>query len=79
MNIEIKYFAALREQAGISGEKMMTESRTPSELFDELNRKYHFSLNKNHLKVAINDQYASFETPLKSQDLVVFIPPVAGG
>jgi molybdopterin converting factor small subunit len=31
------------------------------------------------LKVAINDEFAAWDTQLASGDTIVFIPPVAGG
>jgi molybdopterin converting factor small subunit len=31
------------------------------------------------LKVAVNDEFRDWDTPLAAGDRVVFIPPVAGG
>ncbi len=79
MKIRIEYFAALREQRGLSHECIETSLTTPAELFEELKKKYQFSFDKDHLKVAINEEYAHFDTPLSDSDILVFIPPVAGG
>jgi len=32
-----------------------------------------------HIRVAINCEYATLETPLRADDEIAFIPPVAGG
>lgn len=79
INICIHYYASLREKRKRSSEKLLTTSRTPKELYQELQAKHHFSLNQKILKVAVNDAFADWNTSLKNNDTVVFIPPVAGG
>ena len=79
MKIKVKYFAALREQAGKSEEYIEGEFDTADELFDHLNEKYNFSLKKENLKVAINEEYKEFKSDIYTGDIIVFIPPVAGG
>jgi molybdopterin-guanine dinucleotide biosynthesis protein A len=44
MNIKVQYYALLREQAGRSEEALVTTARTPRELYEELRRRYPFSL-----------------------------------
>ncbi|MCH7516067.1 MAG: MoaD/ThiS family protein, partial [Bacteroidetes bacterium] len=36
-------------------------------------------LNKEIIKVAVNDKFVPWNTVLKPNDTIVFIPPVAGG
>ena len=79
MKIKVKYFAAIRELVGISGELIETNASTPSELFTILKEKHSFEFEESALKVAINDEYADFSQTLSELDTVVFIPPVAGG
>lgn len=79
MNIHIRYYAILREQAGKSEESLTTGAATPSALFDELKARYPFTLDAQQLKVAINAEFRDWQTPLKNGDTIVFIPPVAGG
>jgi molybdenum cofactor guanylyltransferase len=79
MNIHIRYYAILREQAGKSTESLATDAATPAALFTELQQRYPFTLNAQQLKVAINTEFRDWNTPLKEGDSVVFIPPVAGG
>lgn len=79
MRIHVAYYAQLREQAGRSEESLDSAAATASELYAELCRQYPFTLAERHLKVAINDEFADWASPLSEGDSVVFIPPVAGG
>jgi len=79
MKINIKYFASLREQANKSEEIIETTYAKPSEIYNELKKKYNFSLELNELKVAVNDCYEDFNYEMKEMDTLVYIPPVAGG
>jgi molybdopterin converting factor subunit 1 len=79
MQVNVKYFAALREVARIESEIIQTNASNAAELYKELKEKYSFKLDETNLKVAINEQYEEFDTTLKNNDVVVFIPPVAGG
>ncbi len=77
--IHIQYYALLREERGISHETFSTSSKTARDLYFELQKKFKFKLSTDLLRVAINDEFAPWDTLLKSDDRVVFIPPVAGG
>jgi len=77
--IEIQYFAVLRERAGTSREIVQTAAETAAELYDELAARHDFGLPQSMLRVAVNDEFAEWSRPLKAGDRVVFIPPVAGG
>jgi molybdenum cofactor guanylyltransferase len=77
--LRVQYYALLREQAGCRDETISTRSATPRELFAELSARHHFTLSPDHLKVAVNAEFADWSRPLNAGDTVVFIPPVAGG
>lgn len=77
--ITVKYFALLREQAKRDQEDLESFATTPLELFSELQKKYGFRIDQKILRVAINNQFAKMDTLLKPNDIVVFLPPVAGG
>jgi len=79
MHINIKYFAALRDSTKVGNEKIETSAKTAEQLFDELNSKYAFNVSKKHIIVDINEEYSSFDSQIKPDDTIVFIPPVAGG
>ena len=78
-SIEVTYYAILREQRGLSTERLETEAFTTSALYEALRGEHGFSLNAGQLKVVINDAFTTWDAPLTDGDKVVFIPPVAGG
>lgn len=78
-NLTVQYFALLREQAGRREEALQSAARTPRELYEELKRRYPFTLGTDVLRVAVNAEFADWSTPLNEGDAVVFLPPVAGG
>jgi molybdopterin-guanine dinucleotide biosynthesis protein A len=78
-HITVQYYAVLREQAGVREESLVSAARTPGELYAELSRHHPFTLPPEVLRVAINNEFREWTTPLAEGDAVVFIPPVAGG
>jgi molybdopterin-guanine dinucleotide biosynthesis protein A len=79
MQLQIQYFALMREQAGRSDERLETSAATPADLFAELTARYGFTLSREQLKVAVNSEFSDWSRKLAPGDAVVFIPPVAGG
>ncbi len=77
--VTLQYFAQLREQAGAGGEQVSTAAGSLRELYAELRARHGFSLSADALKVAVNAQFSDWSWPLRDGDVVVFIPPVAGG
>ncbi|MBI2435462.1 MAG: MoaD/ThiS family protein [Candidatus Hydrogenedentes bacterium] len=78
-NIHLGYYAVLREQRGLSEERLATAAATPRALYEELRARHGFRLGVPQLRVVVNDEFGSWDTPLQEGDHVVFIPPVAGG
>ena len=78
-SIQIHYYALLREQRGLPTEALLTNVQTARQLYAELIVRYGFKLKLDILKVAINNEFSDWDTVLKDNDTVVFIPPVAGG
>jgi molybdopterin converting factor small subunit len=79
ITITVGYFAQLREQAGCSGETWQPAARDAAGLYEELRMHHGFKLERQHLRVAVNDGFAEWNYELQAGDRVVFIPPVAGG
>jgi molybdopterin converting factor subunit 1 len=77
--IKIRFFAVLREQAGCSSLAVETDAATPAELYRELQASHRLTFRADLLRAAVNERYVAMDTPLKTGDQVVFIPPVAGG
>lgn len=77
--LNIHYYAVLRERTGKSQEDIESFATTPLELYKDLAKKYGFSLDSKSIRVSINEEFQSMDTALCSGDRVIFIPPVAGG
>ncbi len=78
-NVSIQYFAILREQRGLSDEKLATTAATPAALYDELRARHGFALPGDRVRAAVNDAFVASTSELRDGDRIVFIPPVAGG
>lgn len=79
MEIKVKYFAALRDERGLDEEVITGEFANAAEVYTYIKEQNDISFCKSKLKVAINDEFADWETSLSEGDSIVFIPPVAGG
>jgi len=79
MKLRIVYYAALREQRGLSEEPLDTEATTPAALYEELRARHALRLQPDQLRAAVNDAFVAWDAPLREGDTIVFIPPVAGG
>lgn len=75
----VEYYAQLREQAGSGREEVETAAVDPAGLYAQLRARHGFTLAQAQLKVAVNAAFADWDRPLADGDVVVFIPPVAGG
>ena len=79
MKINVNYYAMFREAAGCSEESVESGSSSAIELFESLKTKYGFTMGRSHVRLAVNDAFVDWDTPLNDGDSIVFIPPVAGG
>lgn len=77
--LSVQYFAILREQRGVSQEKLITDAATPAAVYDELRARHHFTLPGDRIRAAVNDAFVDSAVQLHDGDRIVFIPPVAGG
>ena len=77
--VRVQYFAMLREQARCSEETVGTSAATPAALYEELRRRHGFLLAGAQQKVAIDDDFAAWDSPLADGARVAFVPPFAGG
>jgi len=79
VQIHLEYFASLREAAGKETEARDTAASTLRDLYREVRAEYAFSFDEANLRVAVNDEFVSWEQALRSGDRVVFLPPMSGG
>jgi molybdopterin converting factor subunit 1 len=81
MQITVRLFATLRQQAGWKEKRIeLTEGATVADLIDRLERaEPHLNLTGRTLYAAVNMEYGELERPLVDGDEVAFFPPVSGG
>ena len=79
ISVTVQYFAILREQRGLTEEKISTGAATPTALYDELRARHGFTLPADRVRAAVNEEFVSASAALRDGDRLVFIPPVAGG
>lgn len=79
VTVHVQYFAILREQRGVSQEKLSTNAASPGALYEELRNRHHFTLPVDRIRAAVNDAFVDSAAPLREGDRIVFVPPVAGG
>jgi molybdopterin converting factor subunit 1 len=77
--LQVRYFAALREQRGLGEERVSSGAATAAELYEELRVRHGLTLPADRLRVAVNDEFEAWGSAIRDGDTVVFIPPVAGG
>ncbi len=75
MSIQVKFFASLREQIGLS-DIVIEHAATADEVWNIAtgNKKQ-----PDNLLVAINLEYAKLHSAVNDGDEVAFFPPVTGG
>jgi molybdopterin converting factor subunit 1 len=81
MKVRVKFFAILRERAGISEvAKDIAEGSTVADLWRQLQKDYpKLDVPGIRLLYAVNQDYVGVDYKLKDKDEVVFVPPVSGG
>lgn len=79
MQITLHYFAGLAEAAAKNSESIEIQNSDPVRLFMDLQEKYHWHMSHKHCCLAINDEFAPWQTLLHDGDRIVFMPPFAGG
>ena len=77
--IEVLYFAALRDAAGIASEHVDTDAAHLSALYAELQARHALPFPQRQLRVAVDGAFASWGDALRTGSKVAFIPPVSGG
>jgi sulfur-carrier protein len=83
MQVQIKYFASVREALGTSGELMQTQAATVGALRDELLARsdtFAQALARGRaLRIALNHTMTQESAALTQGCEVAFFPPVTGG
>ena len=75
----VKWFAAYRDATGLNEQQVQSAAQSPAELYAQLTLEHEKLAQYTRALVAINDEMASWDTPLKGGEQILFFPPVAGG
>ncbi|PJF09677.1 molybdopterin converting factor subunit 1 [Pseudorhodobacter sp. MZDSW-24AT] len=83
MSVEVLYFAWVRERIGLPRERVQTDAATVADLIAELvAREDRYAMafaDLASLRVALDQELASFDAPLAGVREVAFFPPMTGG
>ena len=83
MDLDVLYFAWLRERIGVPRERVQTSAATVAELVDELRAMddWHAAAfaDMTAVRCAVDQRLSPLETPLAGVREVAFFPPMTGG
>ncbi len=79
--VTIRLFAGLRDLVGTRELRLdLRQNSRVSDLFLLLTRQFPaLEAYRNSLMIAVNEEYGSWDSPVKAGDEVAFFPPVSGG
>jgi len=77
--LTVCYYGLLAERRGLSEEPVVTQETTPAGLFAALDAEHRLGLAIADLRVAVNDEFAAWDRPLRDGDRVALLPPMSGG
>jgi molybdopterin synthase sulfur carrier subunit len=83
MQLDIRYFAWVRERVGTAAEQVETEAATVADLIAELRARdegyaYAFS-DPGSIRAAVDQHLVDMDAPLSGAHEVAFFPPMTGG
>ena len=78
--IRVRFFARLRELAGIETEALQVPPRSMLEdVYDHLRGKHPTLPPRESVRAALNQEFAEWTSTVNDGDEIAFIPPVSGG
>ena len=77
--VEVLYFAALRDASGIASERLDTQAANLAALYAEVQARHQLPFPQRQLRVAVGGEFAHWGDPVRAGSTVAFIPPVSGG
>ena len=78
--ITLIYFAIFRHLRGLGEETVpWLDGCTPRTLYESMQERYRFPPISDGIKIAVNEDFADWDTSLQPGMTVVFLAPAAGG
>lgn len=78
MRLQLRYFASLRDAAGIDAESV-EHAGDAAALYAECAARHGFGMPLARVRLAVNGTFVAWSHVLQDGDEVVFLPPVSGG
>ena len=78
-NINILFFGKLKETWNASKTNIQTQASSVDELYAELLKTASEEPHKASIKVAINEEFADWDSEITDQDTIALLPPASGG
>jgi molybdopterin synthase sulfur carrier subunit len=79
MTISVCYYGLLAERRGLAEERVTHSAETPAQLYAELDREHRLGLATTDFRVAVNEEFVSWEHLLADGDRIALLPPMSGG
>lgn len=82
--VTLLYFARLRESLGLSSEQLelppqVSDLRSLTAWLGQRGEHWHRELSSGTVRMAINQNMANADAPVRDGDEIAFFPPVTGG
>ena len=79
MTVTVCYYGLLAERRGLAEERVTRFAETPAQLYAELDGEHQLGLAMTDFRVAVNDEFVSWEHLLADGDRIALLPPMSGG
>ena len=79
MTVTVCYYGLLAERRGLAEERVACTAETPARLYAELDSEHRLGLAITDFRVAVNDEFVSWDRLLEEGDRIAFLPPMSGG
>jgi molybdopterin synthase sulfur carrier subunit len=76
---QVQWFGLLAERRGLAGEVLDGTANNPLELYEQIDAGHPLGMSPAVIRVAVNDEFVSWDHPLGDNDRVAFLPPMSGG
>ncbi len=77
--VTLLYFASLRERVGRASETVSTAAVDLAGVYDEARARHGLDWPREHLRVAVDGEFARWRDAPVAGSEIAFIPPVSGG
>ncbi|MEL1264938.1 MoaD/ThiS family protein [Pseudoxanthomonas putridarboris] len=77
--VTLLYFASLREAAGMPSEVAQTAASDLAGVYAEAQARHGIAWPVEHLRVAVDGEFARWRDAVRDGSEIAFIPPVSGG